>query len=74
MHEREEAWGALREVLPRGWRTGPPSFDPATQLVEIVALGAKHGGRHGPPPESVSGFGPDEAAAVLDLAARLSAR
>jgi hypothetical protein len=66
------AWDALTEVLPKGWRTGPPSFDPATQLVEIVALGPKHGGRHRPPPQSVSGFGRDEAAAVRDLADRLS--
>ena len=72
--DREAAWDALRDALPKGWRTGPPSYNPATQLVEIVAMGPKVGGQHGPPPESVSGFGVDEAAAVRDLEARLRAR
>jgi hypothetical protein len=58
----------------KGWRTGPPSYNPATQLLEIVALGPKVGGRHGPPPESVTGTGQDEAAAVRDLEAHIGAR
>ena len=73
MDVREAAWGALRTVLPKGWRTGAPSYDSATRLVEIVALGPKLGRRHGPPPRSVSGFGIDEAAAVRDLVTRLTA-
>ena len=72
MEDREAAWDALRKALPMGWRTGPPSYNPATPLLELVALGPKTGGRHGPPPESVMGTGSAEAAAVRDLEARLS--
>jgi hypothetical protein len=74
MDEREAACSELLEVLPPKWRTGRPSFDPAAQLWEIVAIGPKHGGRHGPPPESVTGRRVDEAAAVRDLVDRVSAR
>ena len=74
MDEGEPAWSELLDVLPPKWRTRRPSFDPAARLWEIVAVGPKHGGRHGPPPESVTGRGPDEATAVRDLAERLSRR
>ena len=71
MDECEAAWSELLDLLPPNWRTGRPSFDPAEQLWEIAAMGPKQGGRHGPPPESVSGFGVDEAAAVRDFGRRL---
>ena len=74
MDDREAAWDALWEVLAQGRRTGPPTYNPATQLVVLVALGPKVGGRHGPPPESIMGTGRDEAAAVRDLVTLLSKR
>jgi hypothetical protein len=74
MDDRELAWAELLEVLPPGWRTGRPSFDPAATRWEVSAIGPKHGGRRGPPPESVDGRGSDEAAAVRDLVDRLRAR
>jgi len=70
--EREAAWSELLDVLPPRWRTGRPSYDPATRRWEITAIGPKLGGRRGPPPDYVDATGVDEAAAVRDLAKRLS--
>jgi hypothetical protein len=71
MDEGEAAWWELLDLLPPMWRTGIPSYDPATHLWEISAIWPKVGGRHGPPPESVTCTGVDEAAAVCGLVARL---
>ncbi len=47
------------------------TYDPATRLWFVTALGPKLGGRRGPAPATVTGQGPDELAALCDLAARL---
>jgi hypothetical protein len=68
VNDREQAC----ERLPAGWRTAPPTFDPATRLWSVTALGPKLGGRRGAPPATVTGEGPDELAALHDLADRLA--
>lgn len=74
MTDRTDAWDAVLERLPPRWRTGPPSYDPAAHRWEVAAIGPKLGGRHSPPPEAVIGAGPDELAALRDLAERLRQR
>jgi hypothetical protein len=69
---REQAWDTIHERLPAGWRTAPPTYDPATRLWSVTALGPKLGGRHGKPPDTVTGEGPDELAALRDLTERLA--
>lgn len=53
-------------------RTAPPTFDPAARLWSVTALGPKLGGQRGPGPATVTGEGPDELAALRDLAERLA--
>jgi hypothetical protein len=74
MDEREAAWDAILEALPRGWRAAQPSHDPARNEVEVVARAPKLGGRRGPAPEYVIGRGADELGALRDLARRLAER
>jgi hypothetical protein len=69
--DREQAWDAILTALPEGWRAGRPSYDPGHGRWDVWAIGPKRGGRHGPPPESIRGEGPDELAALIDLAERL---
>ena len=68
MNDREQAWDTVHERLPAGWRTAPPTFDPATRLWSVTALGPKLGCRRGKPPATVTGEGPDELEALRDLA------
>jgi hypothetical protein len=72
--DREQACDTIHERLPAGWRTAPPTYDPATRLWSVTALGPKLGGRHGKPPDTVTGEGPDELAALRDLTERLARR
>ena len=67
------AWDAIHERLPARWRTAPPTFDPANRLWSVTALGPNLGGRRGRPPATVTGEGPDELAALRDLAGRAPA-
>ena len=71
--EREGIGSLILDRLPAGWRCTAPSFDPGRGLWEAVAIGPKLGGRHGAPPSTVTGEGPDELAALRDLAERLAA-
>ena len=72
MTEREATWDAILDRLPRGWRVSQPSYDPGARRWEAVAVGPTRGGRRSPPPAYVIGTGPDELAALRDLAARLA--
>jgi hypothetical protein len=74
MDEREAAWSELLDVVPPKWRTGRATQDALTGQWSVAAIGPKVGGRRGPPPESVTGTGPDEVAAVRDLVKRLRMR
>jgi hypothetical protein len=58
---------------PAGWRCTAPSHDPGRGLWEAVAIGPKVGGRCGAPPATGIGEGPDELAALRDLAERQAA-
>lgn len=62
---RTAAWSAVHEALPARWQVGPPSFDPGRQAWIVSAVGP-HPGR-GKIPQSVTGIGEDEVAALLDL-------
>ena len=70
MTDREAACTAVMDALPDGWRTGPPTYDPGRHRWEVVAIGPKPPGRQSRP-TYVIGEGPDEIAALEDLAARL---
>jgi hypothetical protein len=63
--EREAAWGAVHEALPARWRVGPVTFDPGRHAWSVTACGPHPGrGKH---PETVSGTGEDEIAALRAL-------
>lgn len=68
-HLREEAWGAIHEALPARWNVGPVTFDPGRPAWSVTARGP-HPGR-GKAPQTVSGTGEDEVAALRDLDGRL---
>jgi hypothetical protein len=72
VNNREQEWDVIHERLTACWRTAPPTFAPATRLWSATALGPKLGGRRGGPPATVTGEGPDELAALMDLAERLA--
>lgn len=72
VNDREQAWDAIHERLPAGWRTAPPTNDAATRMWFVTALGPKLGGRHGPAPASVTGTVTDELEALRDLAEQLA--
>jgi hypothetical protein len=60
---------AVHEALPARWRLGPPGYDPGTRRWRVTAVGP-HPGR-GKIPQSVTGTGDDETAALRDLDDRL---
>jgi hypothetical protein len=67
----EAAWDAVHEALPAHWRVGLPSFDPAGDgLWSVTAVDERSVGR-GKAPQSVTGTGEDETAALRDLDDRL---
>lgn len=66
---RHEAWGAVHEALPARWQLGPPSYSPADHAWHVTARGPHPGrGKH---PQTVTGTGEDEVAALRDLDDRL---
>ena len=69
MSDREAAWDAVHEALPAGWTVGPPTFDPGVSAYSVTARTVAAG--RGKPPATVTGTGPDEAAALRDLDDRL---
>jgi len=66
---RERAWWAVHEALPDRWQVGPPTFDPGRDAWRVSAIGP-HPGR-GKLPQTVTGIGIDEVAALRDLDDRL---
>jgi hypothetical protein len=68
--ELEAAWDRLWEALPAGWRVGQPSFDPGRHGWSVSAVDQRTTGR-GRIPRSVTGFGDQPAAALVDLDSRL---
>ena len=66
---REEAWSAVHEALPARWHVGPVTYDPGRHEWSVTAHGP-HPGR-GKAPQSVTGTGEDEVAALRDLDDRL---
>lgn len=69
MATRNESWDAVHEALPARWAVGPVTLDPGARQWIITARGP-HPGR-GKAPQTVSGTGADEIAALRDLDDRL---
>jgi hypothetical protein len=66
---REAAWEAVHEALPARWQVGPTSPHPHTGQWSVTAIGPHPGrGKH---PQTVTGTGEDETAALRDLDDRL---
>lgn len=69
---REAAWDAVHEALPARWRVGPITYNPGVLRADghmgaySVTAVDSHPGR-GKIPQSVTGTGPDERAALRDL-------
>jgi hypothetical protein len=69
MTDREDAWDAVHEALPAGWRVGPPTFDPGIPGWSVSANSGDYS-RHRRP-VTVTGTGNTEAAALRALDDRL---
>ena len=67
---REIAWFAAHDALPASWLVGPITFDPGRGQFSVTAR-APHPGR-GKSPATVSGAGPTDVAALVDLHERLT--
>jgi len=65
MDDREAAWGAVHEALPARWHVGPVVYDPGRRAWSVTAHGPLPG--RGKAPQTVSGIGADEVAALRDL-------
>ena len=70
--KRERAALDVLALLPEWWAVGPTSCDPGTGRWTWTARG-RHPGR-GKTPESITGTGLDELAAVIDIRIRLEER
>ena len=70
--KRERAALDVLELLPDRWHVGPTSYDPGIRRWTYTARGP-HPGR-GKAPETITGTGEDELAAMTDLAIRLDER
>lgn len=74
--DRERAWDAVWEAMPARWTIGPVTYDPGVLRSDgqmgafrVTARGP-HPGR-GKVPQTVTGTGEDETAALRDLDATL---
>ena len=70
--KRERAALDVLELLPEWWVVGPTSYDPGNGRWSVTARG-RHPGR-GRYPETITGTGEDELAAMIDLRIRLDER
>jgi hypothetical protein len=68
--DREEAWDAVHEALPASWRVGLPSYSVEHRTWSVTAVNDRTTGR-GKLPQTVTGTGEDEVAALRDLDDRL---
>ena len=66
-----EAWDALYDSLPGRWHIGKPSYDSRLAAWSVSAWGPQPGRGQGP--QTVTGVGHSEVAALRDLDARLRA-
>jgi len=66
----EVAWDTVHEALPAHWRVGLPSYSPERRAWEVSAVNERTTGR-GKLPETLTGTGANEAAALQDLSNRL---
>lgn len=69
MTARERVWNAVHDALPTGWRVGPPTYDPEHHRWSVTARSPQPGRRK--PPETITGTGEDEIAALTYLALAL---
>ena len=69
MTDREDAWDAVHEALPAGWTVGPPTFDPGVPGWSVTARSVASSRLK--PPQTVTGTGVDETAALRNLDDRL---
>ena len=60
---RDAAWDAVHEALPARWNVGPVSYDPGRSTWVVTAIDTRTTGR-GKLPQTVSGYGEDEVAAL----------
>ena len=77
--DSEAAWDAVHEALPARWRVGPVTYDPGVVRPDgmmgafsVTARGPQPG--RGKAPQTVSGTGEDETAALWPWDARLRGR
>ena len=70
--KRERAALDVLELLPYRWALGPTSYDPGIGGWSYTARGPQPG--RGKMPETITGTGEDELAAMIDLAIRLDER
>ena len=70
MTDREDAWDAVHEALPAGWTIGrPATYDPGVPGWSVTARSVAYS-RHRPP-QTVTGTGDSETAALRALDDRL---
>ena len=69
MTDREDPWDDVHEALPAGWRVGPVTYSPAIPGYSVSAWSA--GDSRARRPQTVTGTGVDETAALRALDDRL---
>jgi hypothetical protein len=69
MTDREAAWDAVHDALLAGWTVRPPTYDPGVRGWSVTARSIAC--RRLKPPQTVTGRGVDEKAALRDLDDRL---
>ena len=67
---RHRAWDDIHDLLPAGWQVGPVTHDPGLPGWTVTARSRKTG-RGGKPPDTITGQGEDELAALTYLALKL---
>jgi hypothetical protein len=67
---RERAWADVHDLLPDGWRVGPPSYDPGRHRWNVTAISPRYSGRLRPP-ATIEAHGEDELYALTELVFRL---
>lgn len=70
MTDRDDAWDAVHEALPAGWRVGPIVPDPAVRGFSVSAWSHDYS-RTKRPSQTVQGTGETETAALRALDDRL---
>jgi hypothetical protein len=71
IEDRDIAWDLVFDSLPTRWRIRRGTYDSGAGVYTISAIGPRV--RPGTPPQRVTGRGPDETAALIDLDAQLRA-